>query len=216
VDRHAWDKRYAATDRLWSAGPNQFVESELHALPPGRALDLAAGEGRNAIWLSQRGFAVEAVDFSAVALERGRAIAHARKLSVGWHEADLASYVPTPGGYELVLIAYLQLPWAQLAGVLERAAAAVARGGTFLLIGHDRQNLEHGHGGPSDPDVLYTPEQIAAVLRGLEIERAQRVERVVQTDAGARTAIDCLVRAQRPLGPTGPHTIGPRHRLSRP
>ena len=71
VDAAGWDERYAATDLVWSAGPNQFVEAACADLPPGRAVDLAAGEGRNAIWLARRGWQVTAVDFSQVGLDKG-------------------------------------------------------------------------------------------------------------------------------------------------
>ena len=94
---------------------------------------------------------------------------------------------------------YLQIPQAELAPILARAARAVAPGGTFLLVAHDSANLEHGHGGPQHPDVLYTAAQVVAALGGeLEIEKASRVERPVETDAGVKVAIDCLVRGRRP------------------
>ena len=74
MDAAAWDERYAATALVWSAGPNQFVESELASLPPGRALDLACGEGRNARWLAERGWQVTAIDWSEVAVDKGRQV----------------------------------------------------------------------------------------------------------------------------------------------
>ena len=93
MDARAWDERYAATELVWSAGPNQFVESELKDLRPGRALDLAAGEGRNAIWLAEQGWEVTAVDFSLVGLDKGRAALAqrpgGRDLHVEWVHADV-------------------------------------------------------------------------------------------------------------------------------
>ena len=100
-----WDARYAATQRVWSAAPNQFVAAELSELPPGRALDLAAGEGRNAIWLAERGWQVTAIDFSAVAIERGRSSG----VDVDWVVGDVATHL-LPSAVDLVLISYLQLP----------------------------------------------------------------------------------------------------------
>ncbi|MFL6133228.1 MAG: class I SAM-dependent methyltransferase, partial [Nocardioidaceae bacterium] len=73
MDARAWDERYAASELIWSATPNRFVEAELTSLPPGRAVDLAAGEGRNALWLADRGWHVTAVDFSLAGLDKGRA-----------------------------------------------------------------------------------------------------------------------------------------------
>lgn len=97
-----------------------------------------------------------------------------------------------------MLVFYLQLPAAQRRTIVRAAADAVAPGGTLLLVAHDRSNLKHGHGGPQQPAVLYTGEDVVADLdgSGLEIERAERVERPVQTPDGERIALDALVRAR--------------------
>jgi len=95
-----------------------------------------------------------------------------------------------------VLLFYLQLPWNWMSNVLRRAAAAVAPGGTLLLVGHHRANLEEGHGGPRDAAVLYTHEQVAGALEALRIVEAARRDRPVEQEGGSvATAIDCLVRA---------------------
>ena len=143
--------------------PNQFVAEQLGGLPPGRALDLAAGEGRNSVWLAERGWSVTAVDFSRVGLEKGRKLSAAHGVpdgQVDWVVADLGEYQPAGAAFDLVLIAYLQVG-AELRGqVLAGAAAALVPGGTLLVVGHDLTNLTEGVGGPTSPDVLYTPEAI--------------------------------------------------------
>jgi SAM-dependent methyltransferase len=197
VDQDEWDKRYAGTDLLWSAEPNAFVARELASLPPGRALDLGAGEGRNSIWLASRGWTVTAVDFSQVALDRGAALAAKSGVTVEWVHADLRRYEPEKAPYELVLVVYLQLAQPDLSHVLAAARSAVAPGGTVFVVGHDRTNIADGYGGPQDPGRLYTPELIASGLDGLEIVAAQRVNRAVQTPEGERTAIDTLVRGAK-------------------
>jgi 2-polyprenyl-3-methyl-5-hydroxy-6-metoxy-1,4-benzoquinol methylase len=198
TEQAAWDERYSGSDLVWGAGPNRFVEEELAALPPGRAVDLATGEGRNAIWLAEHGWRVTAVDFSAAGLARAARLAAERSVTVDWVQADLLAWQPAPHGYDLVLIAYVHLPSADLAGVFRAAAAAVAPGGTLLVVGHDRDNIARGHGGPQDPDRLYTPAMVTAELDGLAIQRADQVLRPVRTPEGERTAIDTLVRAVRP------------------
>jgi SAM-dependent methyltransferase len=197
TEQVAWDQRYSGPDLVWGAGPNRFVADEVTALPPGRAIDLGTGEGRNAIWLAERGWRVTAVDFSAVGLARAARLAAERTVNVDWVQADLLAWQPAPGSYDLVLIAYLHLPSAGLARVFRAAAAAVAPGGTLLVVGHDRDNIAHGHGGPQDPDRLYTPAEVTAELGGLAILRAEQVLRPVQTPEGERTALDTLVRAER-------------------
>jgi SAM-dependent methyltransferase len=193
MDSSEWDERYAGIELVWTAEPNRFVVEELQALPPGRALDVGAGEGRNAIWLAHRGWQVTAVDFSAVGLEKGRRLAETSRAAVDWVHADLREYQPEASAFQLVLVAYLQLREADLDGVLHRAAAALAPGGVLLVVGHDVTNLTEGTGGPPDPAVLYTPESIVRPLSELTVLRAERVRR----PTGAGEAVDTLVRAVR-------------------
>ncbi len=203
MDRQQWDERYSGEEFEWSVHPNQFVAEQLAGLPPGRALDLAAGEGRNSVWLAGRGWSVTAVDFSRVGLEKGRKLSAAHGVpnrQVDWVVADLSEYEPARAAFDLVLIAYLHVGAALLDRVLAGAAAALVPGGTLLVVGHDLTNLTEGVGGPQSPEVLYTPEAITARLPGLSILRAERVRRTVERDGGQATAIDTLVRAERPAG----------------
>ena len=200
VDSRQWDERYSGAEFEWTTRPNQFVAAELADLPPGRALDLAAGEGRNSVWLAQRGWRVTAVDFSRVGLEKGRKLAKARGIDearIEWIVADLRDYGPDPGAFNLVLIAYFQVGAELRAAVLTRAAAALAPGATLLVVGHDVTNLTEGVGGPQYPEVLYTPDAITTELSGLRVLRADRVHRTVEREGVAATAIDTLVRAVR-------------------
>jgi SAM-dependent methyltransferase len=197
VERDWWDARYAATDTLWSFEPNRFLVQEVEPLRPGRALDLACGEGRNALWLAARGWRATAVDFSQVALDRGRGVAQERGLAVDWIAADVLEWTPPARAFDLVAIFYLQLEQELLRPVLRRAADAVAAGGVLLVVGHDSTNLTDGYGGPRDPVRLFTPADVTAALGDLRVERAERVRRPVATAEGERTAIDALVRAVR-------------------
>ena len=190
MDSDAWDERYAATPLVWSAGPNQFVESELADLPPGRALDLACGEGRNARWLAERGWQVTALDWSSVAVEKGRRTTD----SVDWQVGD-ALTAPLPDDLDLVVLAYFQVVADDRRTAVRRSFDALAPGGTLFVIAHDSTNLTEGTGGPQDPDVLYTADDVLDDLAGadLEVVRAERVPRHVE----AGTAWDALVRVVR-------------------
>lgn len=200
MDREAWNQRYADAELVWSAEANRFLVEEVADLPPGRALDLGAGEGRNAIWLAERGWRVTAVDFSAIGLQKARRLAEARGVEIDWTEADLRSYSPARSAFDLVVLVYIHLPDEERRSVVRRAADAVAAGGTLLVIGHDRSNIEEGYGGPQDPAILFSPDDITDDLAGIEevrVVRADRVMRPVMTDDGERAAIDVLVRAER-------------------
>ena len=198
-----WDAKYAERELVWSVGPNVFVEKYAVGLAPGRALDVAGGEGRNAIWLAARGWTVTAVDFSQVGLDKGRhhAAAHAPAAAerITWVEADVLTYRPAVAGFELVLLAYLHLVAPDRRHVLRQAAGALAPGGVLLVIGHDLTNLTDGVGGPQDPAVLFTPEMVVADIApgDLVVERAARVHRPVAVEGGQRLAVDALIRARR-------------------
>jgi SAM-dependent methyltransferase len=142
---------------------------------------------------------VTGVDFSKVGLEKASRLAAARGVRADWIAVDLLDYRPDPRAFDLVLIFYLQVPEAQRQPIVRAAADAVAAGGVFLLVGHDRSNVDEGHGGPQNPDVLYTAQDIVADLdySELVIERAARVDRPVETPDGVLMARDTLVRARR-------------------
>ncbi|HEY5011897.1 MAG TPA: class I SAM-dependent methyltransferase [Acidimicrobiia bacterium] len=197
MDSHAWDERYGGDELVWSAEPNRFLVAEVEGLAPGRALDLACGEGRNAIWLAEHGWTVVGVDFSGAGLEKARRLAAARGASLRWRLADVTEYEPPPEGFDLVIVMYLHLPPGPRRTAFGRAAAAVAPGGTLLVVGHDITNPDAGWGGPRDTTVLYGPDDVVADIEGLEIVKATRIERPVATDEGEKTAIDVLVRGTR-------------------
>jgi len=196
--REDWNARYAAAELLWTAEPNRRFASEVEDLEPGRALDLACGEGRNAVWLAERGWRTTGVDFSDVALAKAERLAASRGVEVEWVLADVLEHEPERGAFELVAVLYLQLPHEQLAEVLHTSIGALAPGGALVVLGHDTTNLTHGHGGPRDASVLFTPEDVVPHLERLVVERAEKVPRTVPLEDGEATAIDALVRARRP------------------
>ena len=198
VDAAGWDERYRASASVWGAEPNRWVAEQLADLPPGTAVDLACGEGRNAVWLAGRGWRVYAVDFSTVALEKGRELERLQQppIAIGWLVGDVTEFVP-PEPVDLALICYLQLPAAARRSAVRTAAESLAPGGTLLVIGHDSRNLTDGTGGPQDPSVLFTAADVADDIAGLGL-RVDQAGEVVRPVVGAeRPAIDAMLRAVR-------------------
>ncbi|HJV09300.1 MAG TPA: class I SAM-dependent methyltransferase [Acidimicrobiales bacterium] len=190
MDRVQWNERYASKPILWEVDPSPFLSGELGDRPPGRALDLGAGEGRTAVWLAERGWDVTAVDFSDVALERGRqrveALAPAG--SVEWICADLVEFDPTGGAYDLVLLLFIHLPVEDRRRLLALSAATLNPGGMFLVVGYDTTHVQTSQQW-SGPNNRFSAEEIVAELPGLRIERAERLE--------VGEAVDAVVRAVR-------------------
>ncbi|MGZ4706738.1 MAG: class I SAM-dependent methyltransferase [Acidimicrobiales bacterium] len=199
MDASQWNERYATAEYVWKSDPNVFLVDETAGLAPGRVLDLACGEGRNAVWLAEQGWTATGVDFSEAGLDKGRRLAADRGVEVEWVSADATTWEAPAASYDLVAVFYLQLPADARRRAMGVAARALAPNGTLLVVAHDTANLTGGVGGPQDAAVLHAPEDVLADLAaaGVEVivERAETVERPV---AGAdRPALDCLVRARR-------------------
>lgn len=202
MDATDWDARYGQRDLVWGIEPNRWVAAECSEMPPGRALDLACGEGRNAIWLAGRGWRVTGVDFSGVALGRAAELAAqaGHGSDITWVQADLLRYRPESASYDLVVLAYLQLPAEQRRQVVRASADGLAPGGMLLVVAHDSANLAEGVGGPQDPRVLYTASDLVADLGDrddLQPLRAEVVRRPVDVAGGTRHAVDVLLLIRR-------------------
>ena len=201
MDRHQWDERYGGDELLWTSAPNQFLVSEVAGLPAGSAVDLACGEGRNAVWLAEQGWVVTGVDFSSVGLAKAQRLAQSRQVDVRWVESAVQEWTAPADGFDLVAVFYLQLPQPERSAALTVAAASVAPGGTLLVVAHDHDNLTRGFGGPPNDAVLYSVDDVTDVAEanGLIVQRAEQAVRFVETESGVREAIDTLVRAVRPV-----------------
>lgn len=190
-----WNARYAEaaekSDTVWSLSPNAWIADTVGHLDPGTAVDLGAGEGRNALWLASLGWEVTAVDFSSVGLATGAARAAELGVDIQWVTADATTWV-SPQQVDLVVIAYLQLPADDLSRAISNAVGYLAPGGTLAVIGHDVDNLTRGVGGPRSTDMLYSVDAVRAAAAGLEIVEARQFDRVSEQG----TAIDTILVAR--------------------
>jgi len=181
-----WETFYGGYERRWSGAANGSLVVEVEGLAPGRALDLGCGEGGDAIWLARRGWAVVGADISARALEIAEE--HAVDAGVGgtiaWERHDLSASLPE-GPFDLVTSAFLHSPVELPRGpILRRAAALVAPGGTFLVIGHAPSATHHHVDLPSAEETvaeLALPddrwELLTSELREMPRERVDAVVR---------------------------------------
>jgi SAM-dependent methyltransferase len=184
-DRDAWEQRYRAHPAMWSGKPNAQLVAEASDLRPGRALDVGCGEGADAVWLAERGWQVIAVDIATAALDR--AATHAARAGadvaarIMWTHADLRAEPPAESAYDLVSAQYMQLPSGARRALFARLAAAVAPGGTLLIVGHHPSDHHATH--QHFPDKFYTAQDIAAALGRTEW-------RIVAAETRVRAAHD--------------------------
>ncbi|MFD4366709.1 class I SAM-dependent methyltransferase [Rhodococcus sp. NPDC058521] len=198
MDARAWDDRYSQDEFVWGAPPNDVVVEQLTALPHGRALDLACGEGRNSLWLATRGWQVTGIDYSGVAVEKARAVASRSPRSVrerlDYRVADITD-CELGEGYDVALLIYVHLPRSQRQHIVKRAINSLKPDGILMILGHDSSNIENGVGGPQDLEILYTPDELRSELPSdFLVDVTER--RLRETEAGI--AIDALVVGRRP------------------
>ncbi len=212
MEAHSWNERYrqaranGAGDGLWSAQPHAMLQRLVHPLAAGAALDLATGDGRNAIWLARRGWQVTAVDFSSEGLDIARSRESGQPVhsgTVDWQLGDVTGWEPTRL-YHLVTITYLHLDEPATSDVIRRATHWLVPGGTLVVIGHDKDNLAHGTGGPQDPAVLYSASMLRTAAEGTHVLAAERIVRDSATDPegpheAGHDAIDTLLHAVNEL-----------------
>ncbi len=194
-DEASWEERYRIAPALWSGRANPQLVAEAADLPPGRALDAGSGEGGDALWLAGRGWRVTAVDFSTVAL--GRAAAEAGRLGaeVDWVHADLTRWAPPADAFDLVSAQYLHLPGDDRDPVIARLAAAVAPGGSLLVVGHRPSEVHTGR-----PEMFFTAQQVAATLdpAAWDVVVCEDRPRTASGPAGHELPVaDTVLRARR-------------------
>lgn len=201
-DRAWWEDRYRAGEGLWSGRPNDVLVAEVADLPPGRALDAGAGEGGDALWLAERGWQVTALDLSEVALQRGARAAAERGLvdRVEWRQADLAEEPPVADAYDLVTSAFLHPSADVREKVIRGLAAAVAPGGTLLVVNHDPSELARGLPRHARPEYFASAGELAAFLDPAEweVQVAEARPREARAHEGdAHHVADAVLRARR-------------------
>jgi SAM-dependent methyltransferase len=180
------DERHRSAPQLWSGNPNPHLVSEVSGIAPGRALDVGAGEGADALWLAEQGWTVTATDFSAVALGRGRAEADKRGPDIGaritWVHGDVVADPLPSGPFDLVSVQFMHFPPEQRTPLFRRCIDAVVPGGTLLIVAHHPSDMDSGVRRPRLPEFFYTADELAALLDDRWT--------VLATDARPRTVDD--------------------------
>lgn len=197
-----WDHRYSG-EPMWSGNPNGSLVTEAAELEPGRALDVGAGEGGDALWLAERGWDVTASDISARALDRVQGEATRRGLRVTCQQVDANAWEPfAPRGFDLVSASYASIPRTPDRRAVHNILEAVAPGGTLLVVSHDPEAMrssQHNHV-PFDPDAYLQADDFAAAVvdcPGWTVEVNGKRARPAGAASAAHHVDDVILRARR-------------------
>ena len=185
ADRERWNSRYAAGEYGERSWPSDFLSESIERLPRGRALDLACGLGRNARFLAENGWQVDAVDVSDVALRKAEALAP--NVDIRWIACDLERGYTPSADYDLVVnVRYVNLP------LLTNIRSALRLGGALLVEQHlALPDLADDVVGPRNPRFRVAPAALRKVAEGLRIEVDE--EGLMQDPAGETAALARLL-----------------------
>jgi SAM-dependent methyltransferase len=147
-----WDSRYSTSTYIFGTEPNDFLRQDVHALPRGKVLSLAEGEGRNAVYLASLGYEVTGVDGSAVGLEKAQRLAHERGVTISTIVADLTQFPIEPNNWDGIVSIFCHLPSQQRTELHRRVVAGLRPGGCFLLEAYTPKQLSFKTGDPQNPD----------------------------------------------------------------
>jgi SAM-dependent methyltransferase len=199
MDKAFWDSKYSVDEYVYTKDVNRFVKEQLSDLSPGKMIDLAGGEGRNTVFFAERGWQAENIDLSSVGLEKCQKLAAEKNVldRVFTTNASALDFESQLAPVDLGVVAYLQVPQAELAVAIERLVSNIKSGGVFFGVWHALENLKDGFGGPQNPDFLPSEESMTALLSSLplEIKFVTNRDGQVQTKEGLKPSITLTAMA---------------------
>lgn len=172
-----WDERFGGAAFVYGTEPNRWLASRASSIVPrGRVLSLGEGEGRNAVWLAQQGFQVEAVDGSAVGLEKAQRLAAERGIAIRTRLLDLAQFQPDPDPFDAVVLIFLHLAPSLRKAVHLAAVQSLRPGGAVIMEAFNSAQVKFASGGPRQPEMLYTVDLLRSDFPGVTWDVLDEVE----------------------------------------
>lgn len=164
-----WDERYQTEEYVFGTEPNEFIARIRAYLPTqGNALDLATGEGRNGIFLAQLGLKTEGVDMSVRGLEKAEKLAQQKGVDFTTRLANITEMDMPPEHYAVITSVFCHFSEPERTRTMQRIVHALQPGGLFAGVFYHPDQIAYGTGGPSDPALLGTLEEMQQALSGLE------------------------------------------------
>lgn len=194
-----WDERFAREGYYFGEAPNAFLKAQKPRLPAsGTALAIADGEGRNGVWLAEQGLDVTSIDSSRVGLEKARALAERRGVSLTTQLIDIAEYDWPENRFDVVAAIFFQFaPPALRAKIFAGLKRTLNPGGVLLLEGYRPEQLTYGTGGPPQVEHLYTRDLLEAAFGDMEVLLLDAYDGEVDEGAGHKglsALIDLVAR----------------------
>lgn len=194
-----WETRYAERGYLFGTEPNAFLKSKAHLLRSGqKALSVADGEGRNGVFLAERGLDVLAIDISPTGLAKAWALAKERGVTLRTEQTDVATWSWPAERFDVVVAIFWQFCRPEVrARIFANIKRTLKPGGLLLMQGYRPEQIKYKTGGPPHVDQLYTRallEEAFADFSALEIEEHDSVLHEGTHHIGMAALIDLVGR----------------------
>jgi cyclopropane fatty-acyl-phospholipid synthase-like methyltransferase len=200
--REFWDQRYSTPQYIFGTAPNVFLTAQGALFKPGdRVLDVACGEGRNSVWLAERGCNVVGVDVSPLALEKARRLAAERNVSVAWVESDIRNWPWEPERFDALVCIFIQFAEpTERTRLFDGFRATLKAGGLLVLQGYTPKQIEYKTGGPPQAEHMYTASLLREAFADMEILHLREHEEMLSEGVKhvGRSALVDLVARRRP------------------
>jgi len=168
IDKSNWDERFSNEDYVYGTEPNEFFKDQLGKLNPGRVLMLGEGEGRNAVYAAKMGWQVDAVDFSYQARLKALKLAEKENVKINYFVSNLNDYKPENNLYDAIGIIFIHLNKPEVEKIFVSVQKALKKGGVIICEVFSKNQIGKSSGGPKDPDLLYSVDEIANIFKGLD------------------------------------------------
>jgi SAM-dependent methyltransferase len=168
IDKNNWDERFSSEDYVYGTLPNVFLKDQLANLTPGRLLMLGEGEGRNAVHAAKIGWQVDALDFSDHARLKALKLAEKENVNINYFVSNLIDYKPENNLYDAIGIIFIHLDKPDVKKIFESAKEALKKGGVIICEVFSKNQLGKSSGGPKNPDLLCSVDEIANMFKGLK------------------------------------------------
>ncbi len=174
-----WDQRYATNETVFGAKPNKFFKLFIDLHKPGTLLLPAEGEGRNAVYAAQKGWQVDAFDFSEVAREKALELARDEKVTVNYELKNIIDFKATKQ-YDAVALIYVHQPEKLRQQFHREIYNSIKPGGFLVLEAFAKEQAELESGGPKDLDILYDAPSLCNDFQFLHIMNCEQKELVLE------------------------------------
>lgn len=181
MSKDFWNERYSSIDYIYGKEPNRFFSEQLNKLKPGRLLLLGEGEGRNAVYAASKGWEVDAIDQSEEAKRKALKLAKEKGININYNVLDVEDFQFPGNYYDAVSMIFFHIPKNIQNKIYPALIQSLKMGGIIILESFGKEQINFNSGGPKDPNLLVSDEEISRSFRELNtILLENKIEKLVE------------------------------------